>query len=73
MDLKETGWEEMDLIYLVHDKEKWWAVVNTRNENFHSTKHGQILNYFRNYELLKKASAPWRRLFVLLVGWMVSL
>jgi hypothetical protein len=29
MNLKETGWEDMNWIYLAQDRKKWHAVVNT--------------------------------------------
>jgi len=28
MNLKETGWEDMDWIHLAQDRNKWEAVVN---------------------------------------------
>jgi hypothetical protein len=28
MDLKEVGWEDMDLIYLAQDRDRWRAVVS---------------------------------------------
>jgi hypothetical protein len=29
MDLREIGWEALDWIYLTHNRNQWWAVVNT--------------------------------------------
>jgi hypothetical protein len=29
MNLKETGWQDMDWIHLAQDRNKWQAVVNT--------------------------------------------
>jgi hypothetical protein len=29
MDLKETGFEDMDWIHLARDRDTWWALVNT--------------------------------------------
>jgi hypothetical protein len=29
MDLRETGWEDVDWIHLAQDRDQWWAVVNT--------------------------------------------
>jgi hypothetical protein len=29
MDFNEMGWECLDWIYLVHDRDKWPAIVNT--------------------------------------------
>jgi hypothetical protein len=28
MDIKEIGWENMDCVYLAHDREQRWAVVS---------------------------------------------
>jgi hypothetical protein len=28
MDLREIGWEFVDCIHVVQDKNKWWALVN---------------------------------------------
>jgi hypothetical protein len=29
MDLRETGWEDVDWIHLVQDRDQWQALVNT--------------------------------------------
>jgi hypothetical protein len=29
MNLRETGWDGMNCIKLDHDKDQWWALVNT--------------------------------------------
>jgi hypothetical protein len=29
MDLREIGWDGMDWIHLVHDRDQWRALVNT--------------------------------------------
>jgi hypothetical protein len=29
MDLRETGWDGMDCIYLAQDRDQWRALVNT--------------------------------------------
>jgi len=29
MDLRKTGWEGVDWIHLAHDRDQWWALVNT--------------------------------------------
>jgi hypothetical protein len=29
MDLREIGWEDVDLIHLAQDRDQWLAVVNT--------------------------------------------
>jgi hypothetical protein len=29
MNLSEIGWVVVDWIYLIHDRDWWWAVVNT--------------------------------------------
>jgi hypothetical protein len=28
MDVREIGWEGVDLIYLTQDRDQWWAFVN---------------------------------------------
>jgi len=28
MDLQEIAWKGLDWIYLVQDRDKWWAVLN---------------------------------------------
>jgi hypothetical protein len=28
MDLREIGWDGMDWIDLIHNRDKWWAFVN---------------------------------------------
>jgi hypothetical protein len=36
MDLRETGWDDMDCIDLVQDRDQWRALVNTvMNLRFH--------------------------------------
>jgi hypothetical protein len=29
MDLRETGWEDVEWIHLAQDRDQWWALVNT--------------------------------------------
>jgi hypothetical protein len=29
MDLRLIGWGAMDWIHLAHDRDRWWALVNT--------------------------------------------
>jgi hypothetical protein len=29
MDLRETGWEDVDWMNLAQVRDQWWAVVNT--------------------------------------------
>jgi hypothetical protein len=29
MDLREIGWEGVDLVHLAQDRDQWWAIVNT--------------------------------------------
>jgi hypothetical protein len=28
-DLREIGWEVLDWMYLVQDRDQWWALMNT--------------------------------------------
>jgi hypothetical protein len=29
MNLRETGWKDVDWIHLAQDRDQWWALVNT--------------------------------------------
>jgi hypothetical protein len=29
MDLSDIGWEGVDFIYMIEDRDQWWALVNT--------------------------------------------
>jgi hypothetical protein len=29
MNLREVGWENVDWVHLVQDRDPWWALVNT--------------------------------------------
>jgi hypothetical protein len=29
MNLRETVWEDVDWVYLIQDRDQWWALVNT--------------------------------------------
>jgi hypothetical protein len=31
MDLREIGWEGVDLMNLAQDRDRWWALVNKGN------------------------------------------
>jgi hypothetical protein len=36
MDLQEIAWKDLDWIYLVQDRNRWWAVLNiVMNFGFH--------------------------------------
>jgi hypothetical protein len=45
MDFSEAGWEGVDWVHLVQDRDQWWAVVNTGNELSGSIKCGGFLDY----------------------------
>jgi hypothetical protein len=55
MDLRETGWDDVDWIDMAQFRDQWWAVVN--NDLSGSTKCCEILEYLHNLQLLKKGSA----------------
>jgi hypothetical protein len=39
MDLQEVGWEVMDWIDMVHDRDRWRALVNAvKTFGFHKTR-----------------------------------
>ena len=43
MDLKEIGWEGVELINLAQDRDKCWAIVNTLvNFIYLKSVHGEI-------------------------------
>jgi ABC-type uncharacterized transport system permease subunit len=50
MDLRETGWDNMDWIDMAQDRDQWKAFVNT--------KFWEVLVWLQNQWLLKKGSAP---------------
>lgn len=54
---KELSSEDMDFIYLVYSRHKWWAAVNTGSA---FVLHKMCVIYWLDDELLllKKASAP---------------
>jgi hypothetical protein len=54
MDHREIGWGDTDWIDLAQDRDQWRAPVNTG-----SIKCWEILEWLRNWWLLKKGSAPW--------------
>jgi hypothetical protein len=28
MDLRKTGWQDVDWMHLIQDRDQWWALVN---------------------------------------------
>jgi hypothetical protein len=58
MDLREIGWDGMDLIDLAQDRDRWRALVNLGNEPSGSIKRWEVLVWLHNWQLLKKGSAP---------------
>jgi hypothetical protein len=57
MDHREIGWGGMDWIDLTQDRDQWKALVNTEPSG--SIKCSEILEWLRNWRLLKKGSGPW--------------
>jgi hypothetical protein len=55
MYLREIGWGGMDRIDLAEDRDQWRALVNT----VMNIKCRTILEWLRNWRLLKKGSALW--------------
>jgi hypothetical protein len=55
----------MDWIDLAQDRDQWRGSCEHGNEPSGSIKFWEILEWLRNWRLLKKASAPW--------SWLVSL
>lgn len=52
------------IIQLAQDNDKWWACVNT--------KFGKLLDWQRNWQLLKKDCAAWNWLVGWEGGWLVG-
>jgi hypothetical protein len=60
INLKETGWNDVNWIHLAQDTDKWWDFVNMEhgNEPSVSTECEKFLDFPRNYWLLRKDSIP---------------
>jgi hypothetical protein len=58
MDLREIGWNGMDWIDLVQDRDQWRALVNTVMNLQGSIKRWEFLEWLHNWQLLKKGSGP---------------
>jgi hypothetical protein len=56
MDHREIGWGGMAWIDLAQDRDQWWALVN-KVMNLR-VPCWEILEWPRNWRLLKKGSAP---------------
>jgi hypothetical protein len=54
MDLREIGWDVVDWIDMAQDRDQWKTLVNAVS----SLKCWKVLEWLRNYRLLKKDSAP---------------
>jgi hypothetical protein len=50
----------VDWIDVAEDRDKWWVVVKAVNEQSGSTQCGEILEWLRNYKLLKQICAALR-------------
>jgi hypothetical protein len=59
LDLREIGWDGMDWIDLLEDRDQRRAAVNTViNNTSGSIKCWEVLEWLHNWQLLKKGSAP---------------
>jgi len=67
MGLHERGWQGMDCIYLAHNRDRWWAVVNMVMSLWFC-KRKEFLDWPRKYLLPTTDSAPWSCRVVWLVG-----
>jgi hypothetical protein len=57
IDLRETGWDDMDWSDLAQDRDRWRALEQV-NELSDSLKCCELLKYLHSWRLLKKGSAP---------------
>jgi hypothetical protein len=44
IDLRETGWEGVDWMHLVQDRDNWWTLVNTVMNHPGSIHGGKFLD-----------------------------
>jgi hypothetical protein len=58
VDLREMGWDGMDWIDLAKDRDQWRTLVNTVMNLGGSLKCWEVPEWLRNWQLLKKGSAP---------------
>jgi hypothetical protein len=58
MDLREIGWDGMDWIDLVQDRDQWRALVNAVMKFSVFIKRMEVLEWLHNWQLLKKSSVP---------------
>jgi len=43
VDLQEIAWKDLDWIYLVQDRDKWWALLNILMNRWVSQSSGNFL------------------------------
>jgi hypothetical protein len=58
MDLGEIGWEDMDWIDLVQERDQWRGSCEHGNESSGSIKCWEVFEWLHNCRLLEKGSAP---------------
>jgi hypothetical protein len=58
MDLREIGWDGLDLMDMAQHRDQWRALVNAVFEPQGSIKCWKVLEGLHNWRLLKKLSAP---------------
>jgi hypothetical protein len=49
MDLRETGWEDVDEIHLAQDRDQWWALMNVVMNPGGSMKEREYLDWLNDY------------------------
>jgi len=59
MNLRETGFKDVDLIQLDPGRVQWWGFSEHGNETSGSIKHREFLYQLSDSHLLKEDSAPW--------------
>jgi len=63
MHVKETGWVGVNYICVAQGREWWQELVNLVMKLQVPQKSGNVWDYLRNYQLLKKDSTPCSYLY----------
>jgi hypothetical protein len=58
MDFRETGWDDIDWIYLAQDRGRWRTLCEHGDEPSSSIKCREVPEWLQNWQLLRKGSVP---------------